>query len=326
MTRAPENGRDLSRDLLLAQIAELYYIREETQQRIAEIVGMSRPQVSRCLAEAKRRGIVKIEIEFPDSRSHAADRLRDTFGLTDVIVVPTPDGGEPVLRERLASAAAQFIPGILRNGSTLGVAWGRTLASVVAALRPDRSKQLKVVQLIGGLCSNQTGIRPNEIVQTLAELYDAECYYLHAPAIVENPEMKETFLSSQTVRQTVEKFDEVDIAVVGLGTTARNAPVLESCNVTLDDVEALKRAGAVGDVCTRFYDIDGNECNTGLGLRSIAISLEQLRRIPTVVGVAGGEDKVKAVLGALRGRLVTALVTDERTANEVLKLHQSSSA
>lgn len=326
MTRTPENNRDLSRDLLLAQIAELYYIREETQQRIAEIVGLSRPQVSRCLAEAKRRGIVKIQIEFPDSRNDAGERLRNTFGLTDVIVVPTPNGGEPVLRERLGSAAAQFISGILRNGSTLGVAWGRTLASVVAALKPDRSKRLKVVQLIGGLCSNQTGIRPNEIVQTLAELYDGECYYLHAPAIVENPEMREMFLSSQTVRQTVEKFDDVDIAIVGLGAIAPTAPVLESCNVTPEDVEELKRAGAVGDVCTRFYDINGNECNTSFGSRSIAISLEQIRRIPTVIGVAGGEDKVKAVLGALRGRLVTALITDERTANEVLTLHQSGSA
>ena len=185
-------------------------------------------------------------------------------------------------------------------------------------MKPDRSMRLKVVQMIGGVCTRQAGIQPNEIVWTLAELYDSECYYLHAPAIVENSDMREAFVSSLAVRQTLEQLSDIEIAILGIGTISPTAPVLEGSGVTDRDIEDLKRAGAVGDVCTRFFNIEGQECSTSLRTRSIAISLEQLKAIPTVIGVAGGSDKVIAILGALRGGLVTVLVTDEATARELL--------
>lgn len=307
-----------SRDLLLAHIARLYYIQGETQQSIADMLSMSRPQISRLLAQARTRGIVKISIEFPDEINTVGERLKEAFHLTETLVVPTPEGGDAVLRNRLGTAAAELASKYLRPGMKLGVAWGRTLASTVSAMKPDRSMRLKVVQMIGGVCTRQAGIQPNEIVWTLAELYDSECYYLHAPAIVENSDMREAFVSSLAVRQTLEQLSDIEIAILGIGTISPTAPVLEGSGVTDRDIEDLKRAGAVGDVCTRFFDIEGQECSTSLRTRSIAISLEQLKAIPTVIGVAGGSDKVIAILGALRGGLVTVLVTDEATARELL--------
>jgi DNA-binding transcriptional regulator LsrR (DeoR family) len=60
--------------------------------------------------------------------------------------------------------------------------------------------------------------------------------------------------------------------------------------------------------------------------RVLAIGLDDLRRIPTVCGVASGPAKAPGILGALRGRVVDVLVCDEIACRAVLSLDERSAA
>ena len=82
----------------------------------------------------------------------------------------------------------------------------------------------------------------------------------------------------------------------------------------------LSRSRSVGEICTRFFDVEGRPCVTALDRRLVALDLNQLRAVPLVVCVASGTSKAAAILGAVRGGYVNSLVTDDVTAAEVLTL------
>ncbi len=82
----------------------------------------------------------------------------------------------------------------------------------------------------------------------------------------------------------------------------------------------LARAGAVGEICGRFIDSAGEECNTVWRDRVISVSIDQLRKIPLVLAVVSGGDRETAILAAIRGKLVRGILIDEASASSLLEL------
>ena len=76
--------------------------------------------------------------------------------------------------------------------------------------------------------------------------------------------------------------------------------------------------GAVGDINLRYFDSNGRLIESMLNDRVIGLTLDDIRQIETVVGVAGGEAKLDAIRGALDGSLVDVLVTDHVTGQRLL--------
>ena len=55
----------------------------------------------------------------------------------------------------------------------------------------------------------------------------------------------------------------------------------------------LKRAGAVGAICGRFFNEQGNPCWQDLADRTIGISLNELKKIKHKVLIATGKEKLR---------------------------------
>jgi DNA-binding transcriptional regulator LsrR (DeoR family) len=119
----------------------------------------------------------------------------------------------------------------------------------------------------------------------------------------------------------MDEWGRLTAAVVGLGTADVDAEVRMLFADYLDEGTQgrLRSAGAAGDICMRFYDGDGQPIADGLrGI--VGVELEQLRQAPKVIAVAGGADKARSILGALRGGYVDVLITDEAAARRILAL------
>jgi DNA-binding transcriptional regulator LsrR (DeoR family) len=306
---------------LLANVAERYYIRGQDQRAIALEIGTSRSNVSRLLGEARRRGIVEIRIHRPLPRVERIERdLRRRFDLVDARVAGDlqPASARPL--EQVGGLAAEYLLEQMKDGLAIGMSWGTSLAAMTEALGTNRVYDAEVVQLLGGLSAVSPSLNGHELGRQLAHKLGGTFFYLHAPAIVESGEVRDSLLRQPAISDVLKKGAATDVAFVGIGSfgIGSSQALFAEARLAPAEKKAIKAAGAVGDVCARLFTVEGRPCETTVDHRVIGLELEDLRRIPLVVGVTVGIEKVKSTLGALRGGFVKVLVIDEATALGVL--------
>ena len=306
----------------LARIAELYYHQGLKQTQIAAQFGISKMQVSRLLKKALQLGIVEIRIHYPLAIDRAlSTKLAEAWGLDEALVV---DESSSTPKDAVARAAAQYLVAHLPPKATLAVAWSSAVAAIADLLPSGTNRNIRVVQMIGALTMSANHANPYDACRKLGDALSAETYPLHAPAFLESASARATLLSENSIASTLELAKRSDCAVIGIGNTTPESTFCRAGFVTPREMEALADRGAVGDVLGQFFDLHGNPVPWSLSNNAVGLTLEDLRRIPSVIGVAGGPEKHTAILGALRARLVSVLITDAGSANYLISEAQSS--
>lgn len=319
---APAEDR---RSRLLVKVSRLYYIDGLNQQQIADKLAISRPQVSRLLAEARETGTVEIRIH---SRTPELDELaaalESRFGLRDALVLGPSDDG-PAL-PAIARGAAELLDEMLPESATVAVSAGWTLAAVAQALENPKARGATFVPMIGGQGPVGAAGHANEIARLLAAAFHGRYFLLNAPAIVANPDSRTAFLAEPEIARVMERAAASQIAVLGVGAISTQSTAARWGGLRDDEVRMLNEAGAAGNIGTGFFSLDGRILETPLSDRFIGLSLQQVKAIPLRVGVAAGREKAAALLGALRGGFLTNLVTDAEAARAILALGQPSAS
>lgn len=304
---------DVHTHATLVAVARMYYLEERTQAEIAEFLEVSRPTVSRMLRLARERGVVQIRVVDVDTDGGPlAARVAEATGLRRVVVV-AGDDDRTILQDRLGQAAARILTETVRDGDRVGIGWGRTVRAVAEALRPTRGQARVVsVPLLGGLGSIAPSFQVHEIASTVADAFGGAALSLYLPAIVEDETVRRLLLESPDAALILAEWHHLDVALVGIGTTAFDPEMQRLFSGPLGAAsERFAEVGAVGDICMRFFDREGRSIPSLLD-GAIALDLARLREVPAVIGVAGGAEKAEAILGVLRGGYVDILVTDER--------------
>jgi len=310
------------REELLATVASLYYKLDRSQAEIANRFGVSTSKISRMLKEARDRGIVDIRIHMPIPRDVALEQeLSAAYGLRDALVLQSGGDADD---DSLLAACGQLAAGYLLRaipalpaGASIGVAWGRSVYAAISAVAEMTDEQIDVIQLMGGVGSEN--VDSPDIARILATRLGGRHYDLHAPIMVEQSESRAILLGERPLRETLERGRRVELAVAGIGAVDEDASsFLRAGLLTRNELAELRAQGAVGEMVGRFYKLDGTVLGIEINQRVIGIELDDLRRIPNSLAVARGLGKVEAIVGALRGRLVTVLATDDITARGVL--------
>ena len=300
----------------LIQASRLYYELGETQSRVAEILGVTRPQVSRLLKRARAEGIVEIRIVDGTAVSSAAgEELRRRFGLAAVHLSPALAGPEDVRRRMIGRLGAEVVRGAIRDGAVVGIGDGASISAVadaVAAEEPLHETGATVVPLCGGYWFTGPAREP---FRRVADGIGGLPIGLLAPGLVDDPATKRSLVAHAGVRRIADLWERIEVAAFGIG-----GPAWSGAALGPDIVDELDRDGAVGEVLVSPYDLDGRFVCDALRDRTIAFDARDLGRIPVRIGVAGGPAKVQPILGALRGGMLTTLVTDQPTAEAVLAL------
>lgn len=312
----------IERTELLAQAASMYYEDRLTQDEIARRIGTSRSTVSRMLQEARETGVVEIAVHYPwKTVPEIENDLIARFHLRQArILLGRGRPYEEILRG-LGVLAARYMESILVEGTLLGISWGVAVYSTVRALRPDRRLPITVVQMVGAVGEGDPLIDGPELARVLASVYGGEYRYLHAPLIVEDAHAREVLLQEPRICEMLSLARRADVALVGIGAPAPEVySLLRAGYLDREALAQLRTQGVVGDVCARHYGAHGRVLDIELNRRIVGIELEALHDIEQVIGVAGGETKAEAILGALRGEHVNVLVTDDATARKVLAL------
>ncbi len=315
MSLTPESHR------LLYRVAQAYYLEGQTQQQIAERFGVSRPKVSRLLQRARDARIVNITlVPPPGGHANLEQALEYRYSLDEAVVVQTSDPAAPgMVAHELGPAAADCLLRLLEPDCILGLAWGRSLLAMVEALPAHPVTGVTVVQLNGGLGPVGMLEHSAELARAAAQKLSARLRLVPAPGIVSTAEAARVLRADAQIADALATGASADIAVVGMGVPTPESVLLSSGSiVTTEDLVALAQAGAVGDIVLRYLDAAGSPIDLPLNDRIVGVTLDQLKAIPRVIGVAGGTGKLGIVRSALLAGLIDILVTDQMTAEMLL--------
>jgi len=304
---------------LLTSVARMYYLDGLGQGEIAQIYGVSRSKVSRLLTESRDRGIVRISVDEYDPRNRDLEqRLGTRFNLRHAIVVQGMGGTDANIRRTVAYFAAPVVAEWVGAHRTIGIAGGRTLGALVQAMEAQpQGTGPEVVQLMGTIGSSPSSIDASELSRALARRFGGTFQTITAPAFVEDARTRDLFQSHSQIRSVWSTFATMDLAMVGVGTLEESVFV-ERKVLDEADLQKLRKAGAVGEICGRFFDAAGQECATPYRDRVVSVGLDVLRERRDVVAVTIGRSRAAALRAALKGGLVTSLVIDDEGARGLL--------
>lgn len=307
---------------LLVKVARLYHEQGLRQPEIAERLHISQSRVSRLLKEAVAIGVVRTVV-VPPAGVHPAleEGIAARFGLSDVVVVDDDGEDDPGLLSALGAGGAAYLETTLTGSDRVGISsWSSTLLATVDAMQPRTARTaVEVVQLLGGVGKPSVQVKATHLADRLAQVTGAEPRYFPAPGIVASAPVRDALLADPYISEIARRWDSLTVALVGIG-SLQPSPLLQSSGnaVSEDDQSLLRSAGAVGDVCLRFFDAEGAAVPTGLDDRVVGISEPQLRAIPRTIAIAGGRRKFEAIRAALLGDWIDVLITDVGTARRLI--------
>jgi DNA-binding transcriptional regulator LsrR (DeoR family) len=298
--------------------AWLYYAEGMTQAQIARTMQLSRVKVIALLAAARDAGLVSIRVNAKAAAQLELERrLVDRFSLHAAIVVPSPAREIDVARV-VGHAAGVYLGDQLRDGMSIGIGWGETLHQGLKAIGEREVTQLSVVSLLGGITHSRT-VNPATVARRIADAFRADCYQVTAPLVVAHPRIAAALWSEPGLRDLRDRARRVDLVLASVGDLSTRATLWREGLLARADLASLRAAGAVGDVLCQFLDASGRTVDHPVNQRMIAVSLDDVRRVPRIVLASGGRRKVAALRAALYALPAHLLITDEAAAQGLLE-------
>ncbi|WDH76250.1 sugar-binding transcriptional regulator [Exiguobacterium marinum] len=306
----------------LYEVAHLYYEQNQTQHEIAETLDVNRATISRMLKRIRELGIVKFQIDYDRFQSiDVAVQLKEQFGLKHVILVPEKSGQREETLQRMGEACATYVESMVTDEDVIGFSWGTALATVVEALTPkEEYSNIQCVPLIGGPDGKlESRFHANTLAYDASRKWRGRSKLIDVPAILPNAAIKQALTQSTHAQEVVELWGRMNIALFGIGSAQLNQESNWLAFYGQTFTEEMNDLQIVGDICSNFYNQNGELMTTSLSDRTVHIEHQQLAKVPLKIGVAYGSEKVDAIRVAAEHQLLDVIVTTDRTAQQLLQ-------
>jgi DNA-binding transcriptional regulator LsrR (DeoR family) len=308
---------------LIVKVARMYYEQNMSQDQIARSLITSRSNISRILSVAKKRGIVEIKINESTKReTDIEEMLISRFGLRAALVAKVPRSTSDY--KAVGQLAVQSFLNHLKPRVRVAISWGRSIQAMIDALDNENRPDLTFIPLMGGMTSIPSSYSGETLIRSLAEKFNADYQILHAPTIVQSPDIKLALMKEPSVAAVIDSARNADVAFVGIGSRGANSSIhiLQSAGINEKDNPEFYSKWA-GDLAGRFFDRDGKSISKQLDSRTVGLELSEISKMKRVVGVAAGDEKTEGILAALRGGLISELVTSSNCALKLLEAAES---
>jgi len=308
----------------MTRVAQRYYVDGQRQSAIAKDLSISQATVSRMLKRAHDEAIVRISLTAPQGTYPQLEAsLRQKYGIIEAIVVDCSEDRTADVISRIGEAAAHFLDTTIQNDEVIGISsWSQTIVKMIDNVHPmNQGKAKSVVQTLGGIGNPNVQKHATQVTTRLAQLTGAESVILQAPAVAASKEAKIILLGEKFVREATEQFENITLAFIGIGAIEPSDMLAQSGNIFSEaELKQLSKQGAVAELSQRFLNASGEQVLLPLNERVIGMNLDQLREVPRVVALAGGEAKTQAIDASLKSGVINTLVTDKFTAERLVEL------
>lgn len=317
-----KRSNDMDEEKLLIRIAEMYYQEDKNQSQISKELNIHRTTISRLLKRSREEGIVNITINYDLSETYSLEQdLVKKFGLSRAIVVPIASEASTRQKEQvIGKAAADYFVELLKTDMKIGFSWGHSLAAMVEEMGTAEVEDVTCLPMIGGPSGKLSSeYHVNTIAYTASKKIGARALLIDAPAIPETLDLKKALMENSFNQELLQLWEQLDIAVFGIGSPHLSKKDIWQEFYGKDILSELEEKDIAGDVVSHFFNSTGLPISSELDDRIIGITIDQLREIPIKIGIAESKEKARSISAALKGKLLTTLVTTEETAKEILK-------
>ncbi len=302
----------------------LHFVDGKKQSDIAQAMNLSPSKVNRLIAQGRKLGMVKIAIESPYQRLvDLEQRIVAIEGLASSIVTPTVSGSPDTTLQQVGRAGANQLLETLRDGDVIAITGGKAISAVVENLQPERSFDVTVVPLTGGV-QGKFYTDVNHLASRLAERLGGRTMLVHAPLFAESREQRDMLMDMTSIKEVFNLARKAAIALVGIGSIVTPGSSYYDLHPLPNlDREDLIRSGVRGEFLAHLIREDGTVADHPLNSRLVALGPAELAHCPRIIGVAAGSEKVLPIRAALNGRFLDTLIVDEETAEGVLETMES---
>lgn len=298
----------------------LHFIEGMKQSDIAAALNLSASKVNRLITQGRKLGMVKIAIESPFQQLVDLEQaLMTATGLAGAVVAPTISGNPDTTLQQVGRAAANHLLETLRDGDVIAITGGKAVSAVVANLEPERSFDVTVVPLTGGV-QGKYYTDVNHLATQLAERLGGTTMLVHAPLFAESREQRDMLMEMASIREVFDLARKAAVALVGIGSIQTpGSSYYDLHPLPNPDREMFARTGVIGEFLAHLIRENGEAADYPLNSRLVALEPAELAQCPQTIGVAAGREKVQPIRAALSGHLLNSLITDEETATAVLE-------
>lgn len=298
--------------LLMSEAANLYYKKNLTQQEIASLMGLTRQTVSKLLSDAVRENIVEITIHNPEiTRNNLSGKICEKYGIKEAVICSVSNDNEELRRLMTVKSAAEYLVPLFKlGGQNIAVSWGRTVKALIEEMPETATENNTVFPLFGATDNVEEYFLSNSLARGMADKFSATLKYAWFPYLPEKQTDAELFKKTSYYEGIKELWDNIDIAVVGIG----NTDILRLFESNFNRPKTENEI--IGDIATHFFSQDGKLVE--LFTNSLCASAENIKKAGKTVAIACSDNKIKAISGALKTGLIDILVTDEYTAEKLI--------
>ena len=312
-------GFDENSAALMAEIADLYYNQGLTQQEIAGRFDCNRFKIAKMIQSARDEGIVEITVHKPNNRHRQLEQtLMDKFSLRQAIVLDVRDLSRAESMPTLGKAAAVYLETLLTPGSTIGVTWGKSVRSVVAALEQKSQNPVNALQLCGCFHHLNTADGSRSITHDIAVKLNGEHFCLNLPMYINDAHARSAMLREPLIESTLKRSRTMQVVLTGIGSTSSlpfGNPVLKPY---IDETDLKKEADCIGSIYGRVIDKDGQIADLGLNQKLVSANLQDILAAPHRLAVAAGRHKTDILIACMKQHYLNELITDRTTAEQIL--------
>ncbi len=312
---------------LIVKCCAKHFCEGISQHQIAMQLGISHPTVCRLIKQGRDMGIVRTEVINPleqeEQNAILERRLEKHFGIKEAVV--TWDKSEiHQQKQEVGRVAADYLRRVMGRSSVVGVSMGTSLQALHNATQTQNVGRHTFIPLLGGVGQNLLEVQPNELVASYAQKFGGKAIFLHAPAFVTNPIVKESLLKEASTQEVLSAYERMNICVVGIGSPHNeNCVLMQAGFYDKQTIDHLFSMGMVGDICMQFFDIAGNHNRFEINKQVFGFEIDRLKKVERSIGLASGVDKTKSVIGALRAGLINVLITHHTLANSILEFEEN---
>jgi deoxyribonucleoside regulator len=313
-------NKKINREELIYKIAKLHYIDKISQKNLASIYNLSTATISRFINEAEELGIVDIKIrDIAGANRKIENKIKEKYDLKRVNVTVVPYDDKNIIKSIIGKSAASLIGKLLRDNLRIGIAWGQSIHEMIKFLDYKYYRNIKVVDLIGNVGKLYYDISASSLAQEFARKINAKNYFMSSLAIVKNKEIRDLIVKEDEIKDVIEMTKDLDIAIISIGIPDIESSIIANLKYGKDIVLEARKKKAVGDICLRFFDNDGQKIKTSFDNRIVGIDLDDYKKIKTKICISGGLHKFEAIKSALKNKLIDILITDNLVANKLLE-------
>ena len=307
-------------------IVNKFYKKRMSKSEIAAATGLSRQTIAAIIQKMIDKNVVEFQINSPfHLNTILSEKLSSLGDIKKAIVVQDPDNDIQKQRKTICAVVSQWLSENVRPHETIGIGWGQIVSELSTNYNGDEKKGALLIPLLGGFAKFNPRIQVDEVIRSLAEKMKADYLTLYAPIFTSTYESREFILQSKNVSSVIDYWDHLDYAVFSILDLRlpNSSTSTDYETLTYENRKLLLNKGAVGNICWRYHDINGNSVwDDSLNLFPISISPDNLRKTKMKIGMVNGPERAESVIGAMRGKLIDLLITDAPTAEKIINIYE----